>query len=325
MITRSLIIDGWDTAADGHMTLAKLNIELPSVYEERQKAPGLSGDIDLSEAAAGYPTFSTRNLTATLESSFGLRSDRIAMFDLLSSKFHGKNVQIHHPDAPGRYYYGRLSVSDLAHHMAYSEAKLTAVCQPYAFDDKISERSFTAIAETVGIPDKDSVEAISNGSVSAGIPGNLQLVCHAGVGEEATFCVSAAKDAEYYLSMRHVSGKGRWSACATGGEFQKNAVIRTASDGCIWIRLEKFSTEALRFSNVHLLKTSEVASVDVGDAPLVADISTGTFMLLSVDGECSYIRTSGNQVPLSAGKHYFLPISDDGGETVTMRYQRRFW
>lgn len=328
MFKRALLLNGWDTACDGRFTLASFTLDPPSITQTRQSVPGMSGDIDLSEVAAGYPVYGTRKLTAALETTFGKRSDRIAMIDELISRVHGKRVQIGHPDYPEGHYIGRVEISGIAHHATYSELKLAATCDPFRYSDILTESMFAAKAASTGVSGLDwaLVSASDTGLlVTSGNEIGLHVTCS--VGEAAVVCITAEENTEYYIAMLQTKGRGHWTVANTNDKhaFEESCTVHTGADGKIYLRFERYSTEALRYVWLRAIPTSELTALSVGVSPLIAEFSAEKTLWISSGGTYAQVGTERTQIALGSENPLIFAVTDSGGEWVKAEYRRLEW
>lgn len=328
MYDRALILDGWDTALDGRFTLSALSIDPPQVAEDRQSIPGLSGDVDLTEAVSGYPTYKTRKLTASLETSFGPRENRISMVDELCRRVHGKRVQIGHPDYSGWYYVGRMSVSSIKHHAAYSELQLSAVCDPYRYEEALTTTLAAAKAASIGTTEHSyQVVSASDSAEVRNTQGSLSLHITCAVGESAVICVTASAKTTYYVAMLRTVGRGRWQLAAAdnAADYAETCYVTTGTDGKFYIKIDKYSSEVLRYVYLRAVPVASLTRAEIGTAPVVAEVYAQRPLLLSVGGTYHQVDGTIKQIVLPAGDQRLLAISDSGGEWVAAEYRRLAW
>lgn len=329
MIKRALILDHWDTARDGRLTLTSISFDPPTVTQVRQSVPGMSGDIDLSEVAAGVPTYGTRQLTATLETTFGRRADRIGMIDDLIARVHGKRVQLRHPDYPDGYYSGRVEIGGVVHHAAYSELSLTATCDPYRLAVERTTQTFAARSQSVGVAgiSVELASASSTGAVYDTSGTDIRLEVTAGIGGSAVFCVDAYPDTDYYVAMQRTAGRGAWTLALENVQesFTESCYIRSDATGKFYIKARRYSTDTLLYSHLRVVPVSELVYARTGVAPAVADVRAEKTMLFSSGGDIMEIGTAWSQIVLAAGTPELLAITAEGGEVVELKYQRKAW
>lgn len=328
MFDRALILDGWDTALDGHFTLSALSLDPPQVAEDRQSIPGLDGDVDLTEAVSGYPVYKTRKLAAALETSFGPRENRLDMIDELCRRVHGRRVQIGHPDYSGWFYAGRMAVSGIKNHAAYSELQLSAVCDPYRYEEQLTTTMFAAKAESIGGAEH-SYQVLS-GSDSAEVrntQGSISLHITCAVGESAVICVTAAANTAYYVAMLRTVGRGRWMLAARNDSaaYAETCYVTTGTDGKFYVKIDKYSSEVLRYVYFRAVPVASLTQAAVGTASVVAKIYAQRPLLLSVGGTYHQLETVGKQIVLPAGNQNLLAVSTAGGEWVAAEYRRLAW
>lgn len=141
MIKRTIKLGDYDTAAHGLWTLSSLDFPEPATVENVVDVPGrYKGPLDLSTALTdGVPTYGSRSLSVTLESSEGDRMARDARIADMVNRLHGQRVNIVFPDRPLHYAVGRLAITTLYNDMAHASVQVTGVCEPwlYAMDETV--------------------------------------------------------------------------------------------------------------------------------------------------------------------------------------------
>lgn len=146
MEKRKLIIGTYDTADDGLWTLAGLEFSDPELLTYFVEVPGRkAGPLDLSTALTdGDPTYGSRTLTATLESSEGTYLDREERISAMINWLDGWRLEIVLPDDPDHYIVGRVSVAKDFNDPAHAGVTVTAVCEPWRYS--FLERQYTLYA-----------------------------------------------------------------------------------------------------------------------------------------------------------------------------------
>ena len=135
MEKRSIILGGYNTAADGLWTLTAWAFSEPTYEQNFVKVPGSSVTLDLSGALTdGEPCFDARTLSATFESSEGTRLERKVRLDEMVNRLHGRRMDIVLPDDPDRYITGRVSVLVQYNDNAHASVIVEAICDPWRYD-----------------------------------------------------------------------------------------------------------------------------------------------------------------------------------------------
>lgn len=148
MVRRKLIIGTYDTDFNGPWTLASWEFSRPEHRSEMVTVPGRDGDLDLSTALTdGAPRYSSRTLTATLERSDGTRLEREAAINTMINWLDGWRVDIRLPDDDLHYITGRVSVGKEYNDPAHAAVSLTAICDPWRYNNNETVHAFTATAE----------------------------------------------------------------------------------------------------------------------------------------------------------------------------------
>ena len=131
---RSMTFGSYHTHADGLWTLTGWKFSDATYKQTLVEIPGSSVLLDLSTSlTGGEPTYSSRTLTATFESSEGDRLARKARIEKMINTLDGYRMNIILPDDPDRYITGRLSVKELYNDMAHASVQVTAVCEPWKY------------------------------------------------------------------------------------------------------------------------------------------------------------------------------------------------
>ena len=250
------------------------------------------------------------------------------MVDELCNRVHGKRVQIGHPDYPGWYYNGRVAIGRISHHATYSTLELSAVCDPYRYEERLTTTMLAAKPDSTGVA-SNSYQVIS-ASDSAEVRktnNNISLHITCAVGESAVICITASANTAYYVAMLRTVGRGRWRIAATNEDsaYTEDCYITTGADGKIYLKIDKYSTEVLRYVYLRAVPVSALTRVAVGAAPVVANIFAQTPLLLSAGGTYHQIETVKTPVVLSAGEQSLLAISTAGGEWVQAEHRRMAW
>lgn len=137
---RSMTFGSYNTHADGRWTLTKWELSAATYKQNLVEVPGRSEPLDLSTALTdGEPTYSSRTLTATFESSEGNRLAREARISQMVNALDGYRMNIVLPDDSDHYLAGRVSVKKLYNDEAHASVQVTAACDPwrYAKDETV--------------------------------------------------------------------------------------------------------------------------------------------------------------------------------------------
>lgn len=136
MKKRAVFFGTYDTVNDGKWTLTGLVFTDPVYDQNFVKIPGSSVTLDMSTALSdGEPTYSQRTLTALFESSEGDRLARKTRIDAMVNRLDGRRLDIVLPDDPDHYITGRLSVQVLYNDMAHASVQVTAICDPWRYNN----------------------------------------------------------------------------------------------------------------------------------------------------------------------------------------------
>lgn len=131
---RGMTFGSYHTHADGLWTLTAWELSAATYKQNLVEIPGSSKLLDLSTSLTdGEPTYSSRTLTATFESSEGDRLARKERITEMINTLDGYLADIVLPDDPELYLVGRLSVKELYNDMAHASVQVTAVCEPWKY------------------------------------------------------------------------------------------------------------------------------------------------------------------------------------------------
>lgn len=135
MTKRQLIINGYKTAEHGLWTLASCKITKATQAQSFVSVPGRFSPLDLSTALTdGVPYYGNAKLEAVLESSEGTREERQERIEYMSNLLDGYSLEIIHPDHPGRYMVGRVTVAPQYNDLVHCAVKITATCEPWFYE-----------------------------------------------------------------------------------------------------------------------------------------------------------------------------------------------
>lgn len=113
--------------------LTKKDVTPPEPKTNLIELDGMDGALDLSEALTGEVTYHNRIITATFWSCQGTYDDRTRQLDSITASIHGRKMEIHEPDDPHHYFYGRVRVVSQKNTRAYAEFSIEAVCDPWRY------------------------------------------------------------------------------------------------------------------------------------------------------------------------------------------------
>lgn len=342
MIKRGLIIDGFDTAVDGRMTITKFSVETPDFVQDLQEIPGMDGALDFSEAAAGRSVYKTRKLTATFELSAENHAWREQMIDQMIGRIHGKRCKIYTPDVEKEYLTGRVSVKKNFNRLSYAEISLTAVCDPFFEEDTERGKMVSLLKRADNVATSSVISYQSNysscsGSVSADTDA-VTVTLHASpddVGKVACFRLDLAANTEYYVSGR-VYGRGKYhvstSQYATEYPERTNPVITTGDNGYIYLFLTRLQAAGIvNLTDVVVVPTSKVTYIDFGQQPVLPSYTRPGAManagrvIVSINGR-SYVHNLGGtlRTELYAGETPVLAFrTDNGSDAAEFVYWRK--
>lgn len=149
---RSIIFDNYDTAVDGLWTLAACVLSEAEPLTNFIDVPGrLDGPLDASTALTGDVQYKPRTLSTRFESSEGTRLERKAHIDHLVNRLHGQRVKIVLPDDAEHYLIGRLSVKPEYNDLAHASVAVSAVCEPWKYENEETVYEVTASGDTTSV------------------------------------------------------------------------------------------------------------------------------------------------------------------------------
>ena len=136
MTKRSLIIGEYDTVINGQWLLTGLELSDPEQVTHFVEVTGRrQGPLDLSAALTdGDPTYGSRTLTATFESSEGNRLERESRISIMTNWLDGWRSNIILPDDAQHYLVGRVSVKRLYNDLAHASVQVVAICEPWRYN-----------------------------------------------------------------------------------------------------------------------------------------------------------------------------------------------
>lgn len=148
---REIRFGEYHTHADGLWTLTGLELTDAKHKQNLIEVPGSSAPLDLSTSLTnGEPTYGSRTLTATFESSEGSRLAREARISQMTNALDGYRMNIVLPDDKERYLSGRVQIERLYNDEAHASVRVTAVCDPwrYAREETVVTLQATEEAQT---------------------------------------------------------------------------------------------------------------------------------------------------------------------------------
>lgn len=148
---REVLFGEYHTHAAGLWTLTGLELGAAQYKQNIVEVPGRSAPLDLSTALTdGEPTYNSRTLVVTLESSEGNRLAREARISQMTNALDGYRMNIELPDDAGHYLSGRIRVERLYNDEAHASVRVTATCDPwrYAKDETVVTLQATDVEQT---------------------------------------------------------------------------------------------------------------------------------------------------------------------------------
>lgn len=145
MEKRYIELGSYNTATTGGWTLASWSLSPAVPQSNLVSVPGRHGALDLSTVLTdGVPTYDSRTLTATLESSEGTRLERESIISTMTNWIDGWEMDIRLPDDPTHYIRGRVHVERLYNDPAHASVRVTATCDPWRYSNSDTEVTLTA-------------------------------------------------------------------------------------------------------------------------------------------------------------------------------------
>lgn len=147
MQKRTIKLGLYDTAAN-LWTLSAWSLSSAEYKQTLIEVPGrIDGPLDYSTAQTdGEPVYSSRTLTATLESSEGDRLARKRRIREMVNLLDGRELDILLPDEDWYHLRGRVKVTPLYNDPAHASVQVTATCAPWLYAIEETEYRFTATA-----------------------------------------------------------------------------------------------------------------------------------------------------------------------------------
>lgn len=142
------IIGGYNTLEDWGIDLYDVEIGLPEVKTRFLELPLESGNIDLSEAVTGRPSYGPREIKLFLGKKDKFPFRWAEMITDIARAVHGKRLRIWLSFDPNYYYIGRISCETEKISYRRSIYTITAVCDPYKYYRDVTERTVTVDGTT---------------------------------------------------------------------------------------------------------------------------------------------------------------------------------
>ena len=172
---RKLILDGYDTAADGKWTMTACKLTKAQQVQSFIDVPGRYAPLDASTALTdGEPYYGSAGLDASFECSEGDLAARQRRIDDMVNFLDGRSVKIVHPDHPDRFLIGRVQVIPSFNNLAHCGVSVNAVCEPWLYSAELTVVSVVAA-------DEPQVAQLHNAGRMAVVPiitvdGNVSLI-----------------------------------------------------------------------------------------------------------------------------------------------------
>lgn len=142
---RKIIFGTYDSHLNGPWTLTGWTLTPAEQRTQFVEVPGRDGELDLSTALTdGAPRYGNRTLTATFERSDGTRLEREAAINTMVNWLDGWRVDIRLPDDELHYITGRVHVAKNYNDPAHAAITVTAVCDPWRYNNYETVLSMTA-------------------------------------------------------------------------------------------------------------------------------------------------------------------------------------
>lgn len=141
MKVRGITIEGKHTSEFG-LKLLSFQIPLPSVNEELIEVPGMSGALDATEVATGYPTFAMRSGLSFVFKMYADWIDFEALKSQLAEWIHGKKVRVVLDSDPSYYYLCRLSLDTKKTNKVTSTITISGKADPLKYEITSSDEDW---------------------------------------------------------------------------------------------------------------------------------------------------------------------------------------
>lgn len=133
-MARYFILDNFNTYYDFGLILTEKKITPSEPKTKYVELDGVDGSIDLTEALTGEIPFSDRTISMSFWTDNGTRAEREALFHDITTKLHGRKINIIEPDDPEHYYVGRIKVTPGENRIPFGEISITAECEPWRYN-----------------------------------------------------------------------------------------------------------------------------------------------------------------------------------------------
>lgn len=331
---RRLVIDGFDTWRDGHMTLCSYSFPAAKARENLVTVDGRSGAIDCTDGADGQPCYDTRTLKATLETSHGDVSAREAVLAAFVDKVHGRRCKIVLPGDEGRHAEGRVTVSVNFNRLSYAAISLEATCDPWIYTDVPQRMTLPLLSQSDNLMDPDSAELVKSTAdssiftmMSLGVRAYPRLTMR---GAPQTYCVyrlTLEPNTEYFIAARNIDGRGWWRVTRTqDGDTLQAPIVRTGADGLLYLWTYSLSREAVVFVDWILVPAARAKVLRNGRMTATPSISAPFYCNIAIGAQVQGLNATNR-----GWEDVFLPPGDtpvlawytgETTETVTIQWVR---
>lgn len=144
---RAIQFGPYNTWINWQLMLTGKDFSPPEVKTNYVEIDGADGDIDMTEALAGRPTYRNRTFSASFITDEGSYEEREQCLSDLVGKLHGRKMKIVDQDDTERYIYGRISVKTAKNHPAYADIFVEAICDPWRYDNEETVVTYTVDGE----------------------------------------------------------------------------------------------------------------------------------------------------------------------------------
>lgn len=153
---RTMQIGNYDTAAH-FWTLSAWTLTEPVPVTNLVEIPGrIKGPLNMSNILTdGLPTYGSRSLSVTLETSDGDRLAREARISDIINRLHGQQKDIVLPDHPNHYVVGALTVDRSYNDLSHGAVTISGTCEPWLY-------SRTETVVTLQAAEEDQTATIIN-------------------------------------------------------------------------------------------------------------------------------------------------------------------
>lgn len=168
---RTILLGDYDTASYG-WTLTAWELGEPSPVTNFLDVPGrIKGPLNLSNILTdGLPSYGSRPLSVTLETSEGDRLERETRISDIINRLHGQTVDIIAPDKPNNYAVGTLTVKRLYNNLAHGSVEIAGTCEPwlYAATETVVQLQATAPEQTTTLLNMGAMPVVPTLQVEGG-------------------------------------------------------------------------------------------------------------------------------------------------------------